>query len=123
MVYNTSDVIENIDDEEDDTQNKTFSNPSQAETPIETLEFTVYAPCIDTYLKNDQTYYWTELEKFCEIEKIEHLYVFSKSGYKIGTYLETYIKIKTKQADNFRNDKMFRESVWDRLKIKETCPE
>ena len=61
--------------------------------------------------------------QFCEIEKIEHLYVFSKSGYKIGTYLETYIKIKTKQADNFRNDKMFRESVWDRLKIKETCPE
>jgi hypothetical protein len=22
-----------------------------------------------------------------------------------------------------RNDKMFRESAWDRLKIKETCPE
>ena len=73
--------------------------------------------------KNGKTFYWTELEKFWEIEKIKHLYVFSKIGYKVGTYLETYIQMKTKYADNFRNDKMFRESVWDRLKIKDTCTE
>ena len=42
---------------------------------------------------------------------------------KVGTYLETYLKMKTKHADNFRNDKMFRESVWDRLNIKDTCTE
>jgi hypothetical protein len=54
-----------------------------------------------------ETLYWTELEKFCEIEKIRHLYVFSKSGHKVGTYLETYLKMKTEHEDNFRNDEMF----------------
>ena len=71
----------------------------------------------------DQTFYWSEIEKFSEIEKVEHLYVHSKSGYKVGTYLETYVKFKTKHADKFKNDKIFRESVFNRLQIKETCPE
>ena len=115
------DDIENIEDDvADEIQNETFSNPSQTDVPSVTIAFDVYAPCRDTYLKNDQAYYWSELEKFSEIEKIEHLYVHSRSGYKVGTYLETYIKMTTKY---FKNDKIFRQAIWDRLQIKETCPE
>ena len=118
------DVIEDIDDDEDnDKTNQTFSNPSQENRPIETVELRVNVPCRDLYLKNDQTFYRRELEKFNEIEKIEHLYVHSSSGYSVGTYLDTYIKFKTKYAENFKNNKQFRESVWDRLNIKETCSE
>ena len=118
------DVIEDIDDDEvNDTTNQTFSNPSQEYRPIETVELQENVPCRDLYLKNDQTFYWRVLEKFSEIEKIEHHYVHSLSGYSVGTYHDTYIKFKTKYAENFKNNKQFRESVWDRLNIKETGPE
>ena len=124
------DVIEDIDDDEvievnevDVIANKTFSNPSQEVRPIETVELRVNVPCRDLYLKNDQTFYWRELEKFSEIEKIEHLYVHSSRDYTVGTYLDTFIKFKTKYAENFKNDKQFRQSVWDRLNIKEQCSE
>ena len=41
------------------------------------------------------------------------------SGYKVGTYLDTYIKFKTKYAQDFKNNKDFRKTVWDRLNIRD----
>ena len=89
----------------DEIQNETFSHPSQKDVPSVTIAFDVYAPCRDTFFKNDQSYYWSELEQFSEIEKIEHLYVHSRSGFKVGTYLETYIKMTAKYADDSRMKK------------------
>ena len=91
----TDAIIEVIDDEVD-IHEKTFSNPAYVELPSEFVEYRDFAPCRDICLKNDQTFYWRELEKFSEIEKVEHLYVHSRSGYKVGTYLQTYMKFKTK---------------------------
>ena len=33
------------------------------------------------------------------------------------------LKIKTKFALKFKNDKQFRQNIWDKLDIRETCPE
>ena len=52
-----SDAFENIvNDDVDDIKNETFSNPSHKDVP------SVFATCRDTFLKNDQAYYWSEIE-------------------------------------------------------------
>ena len=118
------DVIkEDIEDEnETNPQEQSFCNPSISNKPSVTIDLRVLVPCRYICLKNDQTLYWNELEKFSEFDKIEHLYVHSKSNYKVGTYLDTYIKFKTKHAESFKNDENFRENIWNRLQIKETYP-
>ena len=117
-INNNEAILEDIEEEEEiHNANKTFENP--ANFNIETVEMRVNVPCRDTFLQNDQTFYWNELEKFSEIEKIEHLYVHAQSGYTVGTYLDTYIKFKTKYAQDFKNNKDFRKTVWDRLNIRD----
>ena len=68
-------------------------------------------------------YYTDELKKFKEIERIENLWINSKSNYEIGTYLETNLKFQTKYAKEIKNNKVVRQSLWDRLEIKDTCPD
>ena len=116
------------DNNHDETDlERTFSNPllqteESESNKIEVLQFRVYGPCRDLYLRNDQDFYWKELEAFSEIEKIEHLYVHSKRDYQVGTYLEIYIKLSTRFSHKMKNDQAFRQNIWDRLNIKETCP-
>ena len=53
---------------------RTFSNPfiqTEETNKFEVLQFRVYGPCRDLHLRNDQQFYWKELEEFSEIEKIE----------------------------------------------------
>ena len=84
----------------------------------------MYAPCRDLYLKlSNFLSEWDGKIQWNWEDWTEHLYDHSRSGYKVGTYLETYIKMKTKFKVNFKNDKAFREAVWKKLDIKETCPE
>ena len=98
----TDAIIEVIDDEVD-IHEKTFSNPAHVEHPSEFVEYRVFAPCRDICLKNDQTFYWRELDKFSEIEKVEHLYVHSRSCYKVGTYLQNLHEIQDKIGKQIQN--------------------
>ena len=90
---------------------------------LETVDLKVFVPCRDQWLSKDQTFYTEELRKFSEIESIEKLWIISKNNYEVGTYLETNLKFLTRFADRFKQDVDFRQSVWDRLGIKDTCPD
>ena len=57
-----------------------------------------------------------------EIDKVENLWINSERGMKIGTYLETNLSFYSSCANKWKNDKPFRQGIWDRLKIKETEP-
>ena len=125
---NEEDGVDDEEYDEDDHDEKdlerTFSNPflqTEETNKIEVLEFRVYGPCRDLYLKNDQEFYWKKLEGISEIESIEHLYVHSRRDYQVGAYLEIYIKLKTRFSHKLKNDQAFRQNIWDRLNIKE-CP-
>ena len=85
--------------------------------------FIIYAPCKDSYLSSDQEFYKKEINNISEIENVERLWINGKPGYKVGDYLEVELRIKTKCALKFKNDKQFRQNLWDKLDIKETCPE
>ena len=89
---------------------------------IETIELKVFLRCRDQWLSKDQFCYTDDLRKFKEIERIENLWIQAKNNFEIGTYLETDLKIETKLARKFKN-KVFRQSLWDRLDIKNTCPD
>ena len=95
---------------------------SMSDDVIETIELKVFLKCRDQWLSKDQVYYTDELRKFKEIERIENLWIHAKNNYEIGTYLETDLKIQTKLARKFKNQ-AFRLSLWDRLDIKDTCPD
>ena len=69
------------------------------------------------FLQTEET---NKIEEFSEIKKVEHLYVHSKSGYQVGTYLKIYMKLKTRFAHKLKNDQSFRQNIWDRLNIKDT---
>ena len=90
---------------------------------LETVELKVFVPCRDQWLSKDQTFYTEELRKFSEIESIENLWIISKNNYEVGTYLETNLKFFTRFADRFKKDVAYRQSVLDRLGIKDTCPD
>ena len=63
-----------------------------------------------------------KLNAMSEIESVENLWISKKFGYRVGTYLPTEIKFKTKFGDKWKNDKAFRQNVFERLQIMETCP-
>ena len=90
---------------------------------IETVELKVFVPCRDHWLSKDQVYYTDELRKISEIERIENLWIHSKNNYEIGTYLETDLKFQTKFASKFKQDSKFRQSIWDKIGIKDTYPD
>ena len=70
----TDTIVEAFEEEDEvDIQNKTFVNPAHVDLPSESVAFDLFAPCRDTYLINDQTSYWSEIDKFSEIEKVERL--------------------------------------------------
>ena len=89
----------------------------------ESVELTVFVPCKDHWLSKGQIFYTQELSRFSEIDKIENLWIHSKDNYEVGTYLETNLKFQTKFARRFKHDIEYRQSIWNRLNIKETCPE
>ena len=122
------DEDETDEDETDEDESVVDDNPADGDTDvaireIETVELKVYLKCRDQWLSKDQVYYTDELKKFKEIERIENLWINAKSNYEIGTYLETNLKIHTKYAKEIKNNKVFRQSLWDRLEIKDTCPD
>ena len=90
---------------------------------VESVEFIVFLPCKDQWLSKDQVYYTQELEKFEEIERVENLWINAKPNYEVGTYLKTELKLRTRYANRLKNNNKYRQSIWDRLGIKETCPE
>ena len=116
-VIDENDVIVEVHNEEEDVDQIVVAGK------IETVYIKVYVPCRDPWLSKDQTFYTDELRKFPEIESIENLWIISKNNYEVGTYLETNLKFFTRFADNFNNDASYRQSVWDRLGIKDTCPD
>ena len=68
------------------------------------------------------TIFSEELNSYSEIENVERLWNRAKQEYKVETYLETYLKVRTKFAKKFKNDQAVRQTIWDRLNFKETCP-
>ena len=117
---------ESDDDEDDDEFNVTFLYSTEAEAEdgkSVVIEFRIYAPCKDSYLSSDQEFYKKEMNNMSEIESVERLWINGKPGYKVGDYLEVELRIKTKFALKFKNDKQFRQNLWDKLDIKEICPE
>ena len=113
--------VENIESEDENAEIVDVDNElDNGET--ETIDLKVFVKCRDQWLSKDQVYYTDELRKFKEIERIENLWIHSKSSYEVGTYLETDLKLQTKLAKKFKSE-VFRESLWDRLEIKDTCPD
>ena len=90
---------------------------------IETVEFTIFVPCRDHWLSKDQVFYTDELRKFREIERIENLWIHSKNNYEVGTYLQADLKFQTRFSSKFNNNVSFRQSIWNRLGINDTCPD
>ena len=115
---NIEEISDDIEDD-DDVEKVDIELPGKSES----VEFTVFIPCKDHWLSKDQLYYTQELSKFSEIDEIENLWINSKSNYQVGTYLETNLKFQTKFASRFKHDIAYRQSIWNRLSIKETCPE
>ena len=109
---------EDVITEKRDVDVETSENQS-----VESVELTVYLECRDHWLSKDQAYYTEQLNKFSEIERVDDIWINTKPNYNVGTYLETNLKFRTKFANQFRNDETFRQPIWDRLRIKETCPE
>ena len=89
----------------------------------ETLEFNIFVPCRDHFLTKDQQYYSQHLNGMPEIGKLQELWIKPNNEYKVGTYLETTLKFTTKYATMWKESESFRMKVWNRLNIKETCPE
>ena len=114
---------ENDDNVSDDKSDVNDLDTIAVAGKLETVELKVFVPCRDQWLSKDQTYYTEELRKFSEIESIEKLWIISKNNYEVGTYLETNLKFLTRFADRFKKDVAYRQSVWDRLGIKDTCPD
>ena len=112
-LFNIEEISDDIEEEVD------IELPGKSES----VEFTVFIPCKDHWLSKDQIYYTQELSRFSEIDRIENLWIHSKSNYQVGTYLETNLKFQTKFARRFTQDIAYRQSIWNRLSIKETCPE
>ena len=53
---------------------------------------------------------------------MDDLWINSIPNYQVGTYLATDVKLVTKFSKNWKNE-AFRQNIWERLSIKETCPE
>ena len=126
-----SESEENESENDEDAEcDKTFINPSLIETSnkenedkkSELIKFTIYLPCKDTFLSNDKNFYTEELNKMEEIDNVEDLWINGERGMKVGTYLQTNLKFYTKYATKWKNDTVFRQGIWDRLKIRETEP-
>ena len=103
-------VTENDDTKDEYVQNSTFVNPSQVES--EMVEFDVFVTglgMINLYTNS-----------IPEVEKVENLWITPN---QVGSLLPTNIKLKTKFANKFRKDTLFRQSIWKKLEFVETCPE
>ena len=130
----TNCMFEHANDEENDANesvNTTFVNPLAAartvdnleEGPDELVEFNVFVPCRDMWLTNDKEFYTNELNKMREIEYVDYMWIKCQKDYCVGTYLSTEVRFVTKFSNQWKNDEAFRQIIWDRLQIKETCPE
>ena len=125
--YDNNDDEEKNDGDDDDEENNDLESEKNdigvVAGNIETVELTVFVPCRDDWLSKDQIFYTDELRKFSEVERIENLWINSKSNYKVGSFLETNLKFQTRFANKIKNDAKYRQSLWDRIGIKDTCPD
>ena len=116
------DAKENVDSEVDeDDENETDDNLEEG--PVETLEYDVFVPCRDHFLTKDSGLYHQQLNSMKEIERVQNIWITAKSEYKVGDYLAANIKFTTKYAEKWKKSETFRMKIWDRLSIKQTCPE
>ena len=125
----SSDDSESSDNDEGTECDRTFINPSLIDSQekdedgkSKLLKFTLYFPCKEIFLANDKAYYTKELNDMEEIDKVDHLWLNSQSGMKVGTYLETYFNFYTSQSKKWKEDSVFRQKIWDRLNFRETNP-
>ena len=112
-----------MEGEDVETEKRDVVLEQSANETVESVELTVYLECKDYWLSKDQAYYMEQLNKFSEIERVDDLWINTKPNYNVGTYLEANLKFRTKFANQFRNEETVRQSIWDRLKIKDICPE
>ena len=104
-------------------QVKFVSNDNLEEGPVETLEYDVFVPCRDHFLTKDSGLYHQQLNSMKEIERVQNIWITAKNEYKVGDYLAANIKFTTKYAEKWKKSEKFRIQIWDRLSIKQTCPE
>jgi len=109
-----SEVVEDDENETDD---------NLEEGPVETLAFDVFVLCRDHFLTRDNGLYNQQLNNMKEIERVQDIWITAKSDYKVGDYLAANIKFTTKYAEKWKKSEKFRIKIWDRLNIKQTCPE
>ena len=116
------DAKEKVDSEVDeDAENETDDNLEEG--PVETLEYDVFVPCRDHFLTKDSGLYHQQLNNMKEIERVQNIWITAKNEYKVGDYLAANIKFTTKYAEKWKTSEKFRIKIWDRLSIKQTCPE
>ena len=103
---------EEQDENEKNVNNSTFVNPSQVESEI--FEFDVYVTCMDHWLRNDQSVYTQRLASLPEVEKVENVWITPTKDY-VGSSLRTNIKFKTKYGNEFKTNKVFKQSFWKNI--------
>ena len=103
---------EEHDENEKNVNNSTFVNPSQVESEI--FEFDVYVTCMDHWLRNDQSVYTQRLASLPEVEKVENVWITPTKDY-VGSSLRTNIKFKTKYGNEFKTNKVFKQSFWKNI--------
>ena len=89
----------------------------------ESVKFDVFVKCKDHWLRNDQIMYMSRLRSVPEVETVENLWITPTNDYKIGSYLPTNIKFKTKFGNKFKKDEQFRQTTWKKLEFEQICPD